>query len=188
MNLREFIQSEIKSQISESVNEAKKPYTIVVMINGERLVVDNKDIPRLKSGKEVVGKSLKYDGQEAWVYPRFVKKIEESVNEAEQKFKKGDKIEYKQLFGMGSKQDWTTLTGVVMKVKNKKKSPFGRPAPHQELTLQGGAVVNPYTNHKDIKLAESVNEEQLDEKLITFSNRSPYGQIVFMAGGAASGK
>ena len=30
--------------------------------------------------------------------------------------------------------------------------------------------------------------EQLDEKLITFSNRAPYGQIVFMAGGAASGK
>lgn len=35
---------------------------------------------------------------------------------------------------------------------------------------------------------ESVNEEQLDEKLITFSNRAPYGQIVFMAGGAGSGK
>lgn len=31
-------------------------------------------------------------------------------------------------------------------------------------------------------------EEQLDEKLITFSNRSPYGQIVFIAGGAGSGK
>ena len=112
MNLREFIQSEIKSQLSESVNEAKSPYTIVVMINGERLAVDNKDIPRLKSGKEVVGNSLKYAGEEAWVYPRFVKKIEESVNES----------------------------------------------------------------------------EQLDEKLITFSNRSPYGQIVFMAGGAGSGK
>ena len=41
-----------------------------------------------------------------------------------------------------------------------------------------------------IKLkGESVNEdEQLDEKLITFSNRAPYGQIVFMAGGAGSGK
>ena len=36
---------------------------------------------------------------------------------------------------------------------------------------------------------ESVKEsEQLDEKLITFSNRAPYGQIVFMAGGAGSGK
>jgi len=37
-------------------------------------------------------------------------------------------------------------------------------------------------------IKESVNEEQLDEKLITFSNRAPYGQIVFMAGGAGSGK
>ena len=32
------------------------------------------------------------------------------------------------------------------------------------------------------------NEEKLDEKLITFSNRAAYGQIVFMAGGAGSGK
>ena len=36
--------------------------------------------------------------------------------------------------------------------------------------------------------AEEVEEEQIDEKLITFSNRAPYGQIVFMAGGAGSGK
>ena len=77
------------------------------------------------------------------------------LNEAERKFKRGDKIEYKQLFGMGSKQEWTTLTGVVMKVKNKKKSPLGTIAPHQELTLKSGAVVSPFKNHKDIKLAES---------------------------------
>jgi hypothetical protein len=32
------------------------------------------------------------------------------------------------------------------------------------------------------------SDEQLDEKLITFSNRAPYGQVVFMAGGAGSGK
>ena len=38
------------------------------------------------------------------------------------------------------------------------------------------------------KMFESLTEEQLDEKLITFSNRAPYGQIVFMAGGAGSGK
>ena len=36
--------------------------------------------------------------------------------------------------------------------------------------------------------AEEVEEGKLDEKLITFSNRAPYGQIVFMAGGAGSGK
>ena len=82
------------------------------------------------------------------------------LNEAERKFKKGDKIEYKQLFGMGSKQDWVVLTGEVVKVKNKKKSPLGTLAPHQELTLKSGAVVSPYKNHKDIKLAES---NQLNE-------------------------
>jgi hypothetical protein len=35
---------------------------------------------------------------------------------------------------------------------------------------------------------EVINEEQLDEKLITYNNRAPYGQIVFLAGGAGSGK
>ena len=38
---------------------------------------------------------------------------------------------------------------------------------------------------KNSKVLESV---QLDEKLITFSNRAAYGQVVFMAGGAGSGK
>ena len=35
---------------------------------------------------------------------------------------------------------------------------------------------------------EVINEEQLDEKLITYNNRAPYGQVVFLAGGAGSGK
>ena len=35
---------------------------------------------------------------------------------------------------------------------------------------------------------EVVSEEQLDEKLITYNNRKPYGQVVFLAGGAGSGK
>ena len=43
-----------------------------------------------------------------------------------------------------------------------------------------------YYNVKSGKITES--SEQIDEKLITFSNRAPYGQIVFMAGGAGSGK
>ena len=38
------------------------------------------------------------------------------------------------------------------------------------------------------KKMNPLTEEQLDEKLITFSNRAPYGQVVFMAGGAGSGK
>lgn len=40
------------------------------------------------------------------------------------------------------------------------------------------------------KVMKSLTEEveQIDEKLITFSNRAPYGQVVFIAGGAGSGK
>lgn len=38
---------------------------------------------------------------------------------------------------------------------------------------------------RETSLGES---QQLDEKLITYSNRAPYGQIVFVAGGAGSGK
>jgi hypothetical protein len=43
---------------------------------------------------------------------------------------------------------------------------------------------------KYLKNNESISEEQeqLDEKLITFSNRAPYGQVVFIAGGAGGGK
>ena len=104
----------------------------------------------------------------------FIQRIEESLEESERKFKKGDKIEYKQLVGMGSKQDWSTLTGVVMKVKNKRKSPLGTLAPHQELTLKSGAVVSPFKNHKDIKLIDEANadgtistdEDDLRDKLL----------------------
>lgn len=37
---------------------------------------------------------------------------------------------------------------------------------------------------KHMSKFEVIDKEQIDEKLITFSNRAPYGQIVFMAGGA----
>ena len=37
-------------------------------------------------------------------------------------------------------------------------------------------------------ILEVITEEQLDEKLITYGNRKPYGQVVFLAGGAGSGK
>jgi hypothetical protein len=35
---------------------------------------------------------------------------------------------------------------------------------------------------------EEITEDTLNEKLITYGNRKPYGQIVFIAGGAGSGK
>lgn len=35
---------------------------------------------------------------------------------------------------------------------------------------------------------EQITEELLSEKLITFNNRAPYGQVVYVAGGSGSGK
>ena len=37
-------------------------------------------------------------------------------------------------------------------------------------------------------ILEILTEEQLDEKLIVYNQRKPYGQVVFLAGGAGSGK
>jgi dephospho-CoA kinase len=42
-----------------------------------------------------------------------------------------------------------------------------------------------FKNHKSLKILE---EDYLEEKLVTFGNRAKYGQIVFLAGGAGSGK
>jgi signal peptidase I len=65
----------------ESVNETTK-HTIVVY-NGKRLAVEPGDIERLKSGKDVVGNSTKYAGQEEWIQAKGKWKIEESINENE---------------------------------------------------------------------------------------------------------
>ena len=65
--------------MKESVNEAKKP--AIVVYNGKRLAVDPRDIERLKSGKDIVGKSTKHTGQEEWISAKGKWKVEESVNE-----------------------------------------------------------------------------------------------------------
>ena len=64
---------------NESVNEMKKP--TIVVYDGKRLAVDPKDIERLKSGKDIVGKSTKNAGQEEWIPAKGKWKVEESVNE-----------------------------------------------------------------------------------------------------------
>jgi uncharacterized FlaG/YvyC family protein len=58
-------------------------HPIIVVYNGKRLAVEPGDIERLKSGKDVVGNSTKYAGQEEWIPARGKWKIEESINENE---------------------------------------------------------------------------------------------------------
>ena len=103
MNLREFIQSEIKSQLSESVNEA---YHIITHDKTD-IWISDKAYKRLKKGKDVVGYTEdKYEGghKDVWVrnadidviakskeglanvvdmYAKF-ESVNESVNESEQ--------------------------------------------------------------------------------------------------------
>jgi hypothetical protein len=87
----------------------------------------------------------------------------ESVNEVK-KYKKGDKLKIK--LKNGKEFDLTFDS-------------YGR---------QKGMAFGKFDGDKKPFSLDTIKEEQLDEKLITFSNRAPYGQIVFMAGGAGSGK
>jgi hypothetical protein len=87
----------------------------------------------------------------------------ESVNEGKQ-YKKGDKLKIK--LKNGKEFDLTFDS-------------YGR---------QKGMAFGKFDGDKKPFSLDTIKEEQLDEKLITFSNRKPYGQIVFMAGGAGSGK
>ena len=64
----------------------KKP--TIVVYDGKRLAVDPKDIERLKSGKDIVGKSTKFAGQEEWISAKGKWEVvdeatvnEETVNE-----------------------------------------------------------------------------------------------------------
>ena len=56
---------------------------IIIKTNGNRLAIDKKDLQRLKSGKDIVGYSIKYPGQEEWVLAKDKWEIEGPLTEAE---------------------------------------------------------------------------------------------------------
>jgi len=62
----------------ESINENTKHH--IVVYDGKRLAIEPEDLERLKSGKDIVGKNLKYAGQEEWIYAKGDWKIEEPIN------------------------------------------------------------------------------------------------------------
>ena len=70
-------------KLKDILNEIKKP--TIVVYNGKRLAVDPEDIERLKSGKDIVGKSIKHAGQEEWISAKGKWKVEESLNEFDDK-------------------------------------------------------------------------------------------------------
>jgi len=161
-------------------DNSKDTIFMVTGVDGNMITVQSKDMYQYGLSVNQFKKLVK-NGD--WVKLKDTKAAEklfkESVNEADQKFKRGDEIEYKQLFGMGANQDWVTLKGVVAKVKNKKKTPLGRPNPYQELILKNGSVVSPYNNHKDIKLIESALIESVNEAYDIGMARKGNGIVVY---------
>ena len=95
---------------NESVNEMKKP--TIVVYDGKRLAVDPKDIERLKSGKDIVGKSTKQAGQEEWISAKGKWKVEESLNEFDDKSMKdyGDAMKV----ALGADKEETSIEKIYM--------------------------------------------------------------------------
>ena len=64
---------------------------IIIKTNRKRLAIDKEDLQRLKSGKDIVGYSIKYPGQEEWVLAKDKWEIEGPLKEAKKKAKKNTK-------------------------------------------------------------------------------------------------
>ena len=228
MNLREFIQSEIKSQLYlseasgtlkfESVNEGiwpksklsnrfqfiladelKTKFKGIFYVVGYDLYHNDKMIMRINPDNDSVNSIVNHISRN-----KSITKIKESVNEAPsrrstdffedskhgiaiQKLLKGKwdskKVEaFLDKLGDGNDVKHARILDFIagsLGMNIRKYKTLGDMMPELIKTIE-----QLYKTHN-----ESINEsEQLDEKLITFSNRAPYGQIVFMAGGAGSGK
>jgi len=78
-------------------------------------------------------------------------------------------------------QEYTNIPDVIPAIYRETVKKY----PKAHVTIEASTGETVYSKGKN---ESTVNEEQLEEKLITFSNRANYGQIVFMAGGAGSGK
>ena len=118
--------------------------------------------------------------------------LKESVNEGKKKLPKFKNIpSWARYVAQQSDGEWTWYEETPTMIKFKSGGGAWKQDGNQTYTGvktdgKDWDKIPTYYNVKNGKITES--EEQIDEKLITFSNRAPYGQIVFMAGGAGSGK
>jgi hypothetical protein len=180
MNLREFIQSEIKSQLKESVNEAITDGDVVIFKKQKG------EVPKItynSSRKQFAADFLSHTDY----YKNLTDAIED-MQDAGFKIEKHIQTESEQL-----DEKYTGNPGDILRHKYDKNTeieliePTNRGWKVYQITKGKRKIA--YFDKQDIVGDNALFEsEQLDEKLITFSNRKPYGQIVFMAGGAASGK
>jgi len=170
MNLREFIQSEILNALSEdydldqAFNDAE-PVEEGVMSELDILAQEARDLKSfVKTAFKEFDSLPKNKETLKWLEGIYKDLTNESIVNEGKKYKKGDKLKIK--LKNGKEFDLTFHS-------------YGR---------QKGMAFGKFDGDTKPFSLDTIKEEKLDEKLITFSNRAPYGQIVFMAGGAGSGK
>lgn len=167
MDLREFIQNEINSIVTESGNDWKsaKEGDNALVVKDNKLGMIVKAYGRKFHLMFPNGDMKTYDASEL----DFV--VEESVNEAMKMSM--SKLLSKMVDGvLGYRSDAHMRDEIKDAIEDSIR----------QIMAKYNYIVESDDESSDDE------EEQLDEKLITFSNRAPYGQVVFMAGGAGSGK
>ena len=158
-------------------------------------------ISKSKSEEEFIKTFFKKYGKQVkkskesieWVTDLYMDTKNESINEGKKKLPNFKKIpSWAKYVAQSSDGEWTWYEDTPTMIKFKDGS-GGAWKQDGNQTYTGVKTngkdwdkIPTYYNVKNNKITES--SEQIDEKLITFSNRAPYGQIVFMAGGAGSGK
>jgi len=174
MNLKEFLQKEIKTaingmisediQLDQAFNDAK-PVEEGVMSELDILAQEARDLKSfVKTAFKEFDSLPKNKETLKWLEGIYKDLTNESIVNEGKKYKKGDKLKIK--LKNGKEFDLTFHS-------------YGR---------QKGMAFGKFDGDTKPFSLDTIKEEKLDEKLITFSNRAPYGQIVFMAGGAGSGK
>ena len=149
----------------ESVNETTK-HTIVVY-NGKRLAVEPGDIERLKSGKDVVGNSTKYAGQEEWIPARGKWKIEESINENEDPF------------GLGVSPHFSKIHKMTLKkfnVKSLKEIPKDK---QEEVLTYIDTLASKYYVNENEGMTKSLKDIDPSLSLTTYGTKPPSFKITY---------
>ena len=194
MNLREFIQSEIKSRLSEDVEldqmfnrakpvdekseEEKEDY-----VNGYEPVSESNI--KWRDAEEGDSALVVKDNKLGLIVKAYGRKFHLLFPGGKMKTYDANDLKFYKTESLDEGKVKVFMKKILGKMVDGGLGIHTPPKMRDEIKKEIEASIRKIMQKYDY-IVES--EEQIDEKLITFSNRAPYGQIVFMAGGAGSGK
>lgn len=153
----------VKESVNEEQEEFNKP--IIVMYNKKRYAVEPEDLERLKLGKDVVGKSAVYQGQEEWILAKSNWKIEGAINEFIQKEVKALIKKKAKPLKEGAIRQWVIEEGddIVLKI------------PHStEMSQMNKRDFEAFLNQNEINF-DPITDDEMDEysHYLIFTDISP---------------